>query len=208
MTRKTRDEDDIPARVLKACGITKLNPVQKLALDAGLLVRDNDCGREWEFFSNRVVFPDIARRGTVRHMIGRALGQGKKYLALPRLAKTVWNQANLPPRYPAIITESVMDAVTALQLQLPFAAINGTGIAHHLLPLLQRRKYLGILPQNDEASAEAVRLWKEKLPQARVIEIPWLETEKDLNDLYTGRGKAAARSILLKALHKVGFEFS
>jgi DNA primase len=182
--------------------------LRQAALEAGLIVKDFDAGNQWEFFYNRVVFPDITRSGTVRHMVGRALGQGKKYLALPGLPKSIWNLANLTPRDPVIITESVMDAVTALQMQLPFAAVNGTGIAHYLLPQLRRSKHLGILPQNDAPAIEAVRLWKEKLPHARPMEIPWLDTEKDLNDIYMGRGESAARSILLEALSEIGFEFS
>ena len=53
------------------------------ALTAGLLI-ENDSGRKYDRFRDRVIFPIVNQRGKVIAMGGRVLGDGKpKYLNSP-----------------------------------------------------------------------------------------------------------------------------
>jgi len=90
-------------------------------------------------------------------------------------------------------------------------AVNGTGLAIPLAEKLRRVPDLAILPQADEAGAEAVARWLELLPKARVLrEIPWGqmangESQKDLNDLWVTEGRKRAFHVIHAALRHAGF---
>jgi DNA primase len=174
---------------------------------AGLFVRnDRDELREW--LIQRIVFPDVSRNGTVRHMIGRSLDRSAslKYLSLGGLPKTIWGLGDVSRNKPVILTESIIDAVNLRQMGLQGAAVNGTGIAGYLLPELRKVPMLVLLPQNDPAGREAVARWKEKLPNARTLEHPFSETEKDLNDQVVACGMERTTKLVRQSLTEAGVE--
>jgi len=170
---------------------------------AGLFVRnDRDKPREW--LIGRIVFPDVSRNGTVRHMIGRSTRKSAslKYLSLGGIPKIIWGLGNINRRKPVILTESIIDAVNLRQMGFQGVAANGTGIAGYLLPVLRNIQFLLILPQNDPAGRDAVWRWKEKLPNAKIIDHPFLEGEKDLNDQVIAYGLAKTAALLRCSFEK------
>jgi len=174
---------------------------------AGLFVRnDRDEPREW--LIRRIVFPDVLRNGTVRHMIGRSMERSAflKYLSLAGLPKTIWGLGDVSKNKPVILTESIIDAVNLRQMGLQGAAVNGTGIAGYLLPGLRKVPVLVFLPQNDPAGREAVARWKEKLPKARTLEHTFSEAEKDLNDQVVACGMERTAELVRRSLVKAGVE--
>jgi len=172
---------------------------------AGLFVRnDRDKPREW--LIGRIVFPDVSKNGTVRHMIGRSTRKSAslKYLSLGGLPKVIWGLGNINRRKPVILTESIIDAVNLCQMGFQGTAVNGTGIPGYLLPSLQRIPILLLLSQNDPAGCEAIFRWQAKLPNSRLIDHPFLEGEKDLNDQVAAYGLEKTTSLLRRSLKKVG----
>lgn len=159
------------------------------AVVAGLYIR-NDEGAARELLSGRIVFPDIDRRGRVLHMVGRSLKADAfiRYLSLSGLPKTIWGLADVKRGDPVILTESIIDAVNLRQMGFQGVAVNGTGIASHLLPKLRKVRHLFILGQNDDAGVEAVQRWAEKLPNARLLDHRYRAGEKDLNDQVREKG--------------------
>ncbi len=179
---------------------------QRVAQAAGLFHDE----REW--LQGRIVFPDVGRNGTVLHMIGRAPERDARlrYLSLPGLPKTIWGLDNLRRSQPAILTESIIDALNLRELGYQGLAVNGTGLALPLAEKLRRVPFLAILPQNDAAGRDAVEKWRELLPRARVLaEIPWGQKadgapQKDFNDLWLAEGQEKAAQVLLRAMQSVG----
>lgn len=164
---------------------------------AGLYLR-NDEGTSRELLAGRLVFPDIDRRGRVLHMVGRSLEADAfiRYLSLCGLSKTIWGLADVKQSKPVILTESIIDAVNLRQMGFQGIAVNGTGIASHLLPKLRKVRDLFVLGQNDGAGIEAVNRWLDKLPNALLLEYPFNDGEKDLNDQVKHMGlKSIERAI-------------
>ena len=180
---------------------------RNLAVEAGLIYVNED-GRRWEFMKGRIAFPDLDRNGRVLGIIGRRLKhyQNPKYLTLKGLPKVIWGLHKFSRWQPIIIHESIMDACTAQLMGVPSVSPCGTGIAWHLVDELEKRQYLGFLSQDDDPSKRAVKRWKEKLPQGRVI-IGNYAGHKDLSEMATEVGWDAARKCLFALLEKAGFEY-
>jgi DNA primase len=168
---------------------------------AGLYLR-NDEGVVRELLAGRIVFPDIDRRGRVLHMVGRSLEADAfiRYLSLSGLPKTIWGLANVKQSKPVILTESIIDVVNLRQLGFQGIAVNGTGIASHLLPKLRKVRGLFILGQNDGAGADAVNRWLEKLSNALLLQYPFNDGEKDLNDQVKHKGLNSTRRAIQESL--------
>ena len=83
-------------------------------------------------------------------------------------------------------------------------AVNGTAIAGHLAPKLRRIPVLLVLRQNDEAGIEAAGRWLEKLPDARLLDYPYGEGEKDLNDQVVMRGLKSTAEDVRDAMIRAG----
>ncbi|MGA9531513.1 MAG: CHC2 zinc finger domain-containing protein [Anaerolineales bacterium] len=125
---------------------------------ARLYIR-NDEGATRELLAERIVFPDIDRRDRVLHMVGRSLDSSAflRYLSLSGLPKTIWGLEDAKRSKPVILTERIIDAVNLRQMGFQGVAVNGTGIASHLLPKLRKVRGLFILGQNDEEGLDAVQ---------------------------------------------------
>ena len=177
------------------------------AEEAGLFITDQK-GKPKELLARRVIFPDLMRNGSVRHMVGRSLDPSTKaaykYFALSGLPKTIWGLVRVSRKPPVILTESTPDAVNLLQMGFHGAAVGGTGIASYLVKDLEKVRDLVILPQNDERGREAAQNWRELLPHARLLDHPYQEEEKDINDQVRRYGLSGTREVLLKSLEKAG----
>lgn len=162
--------------------------------------------REW--LRGRLIFPDIGRDGTVHGMTGRSLSKSKswRYLDLPGLPKTIWGLRFVNRKMPAILLESLPDAVNLKQIGFQGLAVKSTGIASYLIPELKKIDFLALLPQSDEMGAEASKKWKTELPHARPLVIPYKRGEKDINDIFMNRGKEATRKLLTNAMGDAGFQ--
>lgn len=119
------------------------------ALTAGLLI-ENDRGRKYDRFRDRVIFPIINQRGKVIAMGGRVLGDGKpKYLNSPEtplfskshelyglhhIRKFAKNLSRI------VVVEGYMDVIALAQFGIHFAvATLGTSVGKPHLELLFRR---------------------------------------------------------------------
>ena len=180
------------------------------AEEAGLFIMGKD-GKPRELLARRIIFPDVMRNGSVKHMIGRSTDPNSKaaykYFALSGLPRTIWGLDRASKTKPVILTESTPDAVNLLQMGFQGTAVGGTGIASYLIPRLSRF-HVVILPQNDDRGREAVQRWAELLPKVRVLwEYPFSEGEKDLNDQVRSCGLSATRKTLVTALAEVGITY-
>lgn len=119
------------------------------ALTAGLLI-ENDKGRKYDRFRDRVIFPIVNQRGKVIAMGGRVLGDGKpKYLNSPEtplfskshelyglhhIRKFAKNLIRI------VVVEGYMDVIALAQFGIHYAvATLGTSVGKPHLELLFRR---------------------------------------------------------------------
>lgn len=119
------------------------------ALTAGLLI-ENDKGRKYDRFRDRVIFPIVNQRGKVIAMGGRVLGDGKpKYLNSPEtplfskshelyglhhIRKFAKNLSRI------VVVEGYMDVIALAQFGIHYAvATLGTSVGKPHLDLLFRR---------------------------------------------------------------------
>ena len=119
------------------------------ALTAGLLI-ENDKGRKYDRFRDRVIFPIVNQRGKVIAMGGRVLGDGKpKYLNSPEtplfskshelyglhhIRKFAKNLSRI------VVVEGYMDVIALAQFGIHYAvATLGTSVVKPHLELLFRR---------------------------------------------------------------------
>ncbi len=119
------------------------------ALTAGLLI-ENDKGRKYDRFRDRVIFPIVNQRGKVIAMGGRVLGDGKpKYLNSPetplfskshelyglhQIRKFAKNLSRI------VVVEGYMDVIALAQFGIHYAvATLGTSVGKPHLELLFRR---------------------------------------------------------------------
>ena len=119
------------------------------ALTAGLLI-ENDSGRKYDRFRDRVIFPIVNQRGKVIAMGGRVLGDGKpKYLNSPEtplfskshelyglhhIRKFAKNLSRI------VVVEGYMDVIALAQFGIHYAvATLGTSVGKPHLEMLFRR---------------------------------------------------------------------
>ena len=169
---------------------------QDAAAKAGLYYE----GREW--LQNRIVFPDVTDKGVVKHMVGRSLIPDAKvrYMSLPGINRTLYRLGACSKTKTVIITESMMDTVNLWQMGLQGVGVNGTGMSKEQIADLSAYPHIAILPQNDDAGREGVAKWKLAIPQAFMLDIPYKEGEKDVNDLVRRYGFDATGMMITDAI--------
>ena len=136
------------------------------ALTAGLLI-ENDSGRKYDRFRDRVIFPIVNQRGKVIAMGGRVLGDGKpKYLNSPEtplfskshelyglhhIRKFVKNLSRI------VVVEGYMDVIALAQFGIHYAvATLGTSVGKpHLEMLFRRVDQVVFCFDGDEAGRKA-----------------------------------------------------
>ncbi len=136
------------------------------ALTAGLLI-ENDSGRKYDRFRDRVIFPIVNQRGKVIAMGGRVLGDGKpKYLNSPEtplfskshelyglhhIRKFAKNVSRI------VVVEGYMDVIALAQFGIHYAvATLGTSVGKpHLEMLFRRVDQVVFCFDGDEAGRKA-----------------------------------------------------
>ena len=136
------------------------------ALTAGLLIQ-NDSGRKYDRFRDRVIFPIVNQRGKVIAMGGRVLGDGKpKYLNSPEtplfskshelyglhhIRKFAKNLSRI------VVVEGYMDVIALAQFGIHYAvATLGTSVGKpHLEMLFRRVDHVVFCFDGDEAGRKA-----------------------------------------------------
>ena len=136
------------------------------ALTAGLLI-ENDSGRKYDRFRDRVIFPIVNQRGKVIAMGGRVLGDGKpKYLNSPEtplfskshelyglhhIRKFAKNLSRI------VVVEGYMDVIALAQFGIHYAvATLGTSVGKpHLEMLFRRVDQVVFCFDGDEAGRKA-----------------------------------------------------
>ena len=136
------------------------------ALTVGLLI-ENDKGRKYDRFRDRVIFPIVNQRGKVIAMGGRVLGDGKpKYLNSPEtplfskshelyglhhIRKFAKNLSRI------VVVEGYMDVIALAQFGIHYAvATLGTSVGKpHLEALFRRVEQVVFCFDGDEAGRKA-----------------------------------------------------
>ena len=136
------------------------------ALTAGLLI-ENDSGRKYDRFRDRVIFPIVNQRGKVIALGGRVLGDGKpKYLNSPEtplfskshelyglhhIRKFAKNLSRI------VVVEGYMDVIALAQFGIHYAvATLGTSVGKpHLEMLFRRVDQVVFCFDGDEAGRKA-----------------------------------------------------
>ena len=154
-----------------------------------------------EYFTNRIIFPNLTKNGDVLNFTGRAVFKnGQRYLNLPNLRKNLYLLELADPDQDLFLTESVTDAVSLHQLGFPAAAVNGTAMSERMKKSLEPFSKIIIVPQNDKASMDAARSWWESIPRCRIMLPEYIDGhEKDVNDILRLEGERACGIKLLDA---------
>ncbi|GEM_PF-1381741 len=163
-------------------------------LRAGV-VRKTNGGRAGDFFSDRIVIPNIVR-GRVVHLTSRSLGDAEpRHLHLPGPIPHLYNEDAL--RAPeALLAEGVFDCLAAEQAGFPCAALYGAGPlkADRLARLASSPAVLYLCLDGDAPGREAaLRLADSLGERARLVDLP---DGLDLADFLLARPPADLRALL------------
>ena len=144
-----------------------------------------------EYFTNRIIFPNITKDGRVLNLTGRAVGNSaRRYLNIPNVKKNLYLLELADPGEELYLTESVPDAVTLYQLGYSAAAANGTALSGQMKAALDAYGQIIIVPQNDSASMNAACRWCEAIPRCRILLPEYMDgKEKDINDILRLEGE-------------------
>jgi DNA primase len=180
--------------------------------DAGLIRRDEETGRTFELFSQRVMFPILDRRGVIISFGGRILGTGQpKYVNGPEtsvfskrrnlyglnLARDgVRNGGTL------IVVEGYMDVIAAAQAGFTAAvAPLGTALTNEQLEELWRVSPCPVLCFDGDAAgaraaSRAMELALPMLTPERTLKFATLPTGDDPDSLVRKGGASAFQAVL------------
>jgi DNA primase len=184
-------------------------------VDAGLMRRDDETGRTFDLFFNRVMFPIRDRRGRVISFGGRTLGDGQpKYVNGPETAlfakrRTLYglDQAREAVRSGAalVVVEGYMDVIAMAQAGIGGAvAPLGTALADEQLEELWRLAPAPILcfdgdTAGSRAAARAAELALPLLSHDRTLRLARLPAHDDPDTVVRRQGSEAMRGILASA---------
>ncbi|WP_374385121.1 DNA primase [Dongia sp.] len=203
--------------------LAKENIPESIALESGMLVKNEDTGRVYDRFRGRVMFPIMDAKGRVIAFGGRALGDEKpKYLNSPETplfhkGRTLYNlnHAQKPARdkNEIIVVEGYMDVIALAEGGFPHAvAPLGTALTEDHIQLLWRFAQEPILCFDGDAAGQkaAARGVERVLPLLKPglsLRFAWLPQGQDPDDLIrgpangggAGGGAGAMRQVLEKA---------
>ncbi|MED5524767.1 MAG: DNA primase [Pseudomonadota bacterium] len=195
---------------------------QQLLMDTGMLVQ-NDSGRRYDRFRDRVMFPIRDRRGRTIAFGGRVLGDGTpKYLNSPE-TRIYHKGSELYGLYEArqanrdlerlVVVEGYMDVVALFQAGITYAVASlGTSTTSDQLELLFRSSPEVICCYDgDRAGREAAwRAMENALPllrDGRTLKFIFLADGEDPDSMVRKEGKAAFEAALAGALPLSQFLF-
>jgi DNA primase len=180
--------------------------------EAGLLRRDDETGRPFDLFFNRVMFPIRDRRGRVISFGGRILGDGQpKYVNGPETAlfakrRTLYalDLAREAMRGGArlVVVEGYMDVIALAQAGVGGAvAPLGTALTEEQLEELWRLAPAPILCFDGDAAgaraaARAAELALPLLAPERTLQLATLPAGEDPDTLVRRQGVAGMQSVL------------
>jgi DNA primase len=189
---------------------------QEQLLDAGLMRRDDETGRTFDLFFNRVMFPIRDRRGRVISFGGRILGDGQpKYVNGPETAlfskrRTLYglDQAREAVRNgaPLVVVEGYMDVIALAQAGIGGAvAPLGTALTEEQLQELWRHASAPILcfdgdAAGSRAAARAADLALPMLATDRTLRLARLPAGEDPDTLVRRQGVDTMHGILTSAV--------
>ncbi len=185
-------------------------------VDAGLMRRDEETGRTFELFFNRVMFPIRDRRGRVISFGGRILGDGQpKYVNGPETAlfskrRTLYalDLAREAVRggAPLVVVEGYMDVIALAQAGIGGAvAPLGTALTEEQLEELWRLSPTPILcfdgdAAGSRAAARGAELALPLLAPDRTLRLARLPGGEDPDTLVRRQGPDALRAVLAGAV--------
>lgn len=185
---------------------------QDQLIESGLMRRDDETGRVFDLFFNRVMFPIRDRRGRVISFGGRTLGDGQpKYVNGPETAlfskrRTLYalDQAREAARAGAALTvvEGYMDVIALAQAGMGGAvAPLGTALTEEQLEELWRLAPAPILcfdgdAAGSRAAARAAELALPLLAPDRTLRFATLPAGEDPDTLVRRQGAQGMRAIL------------
>ena len=188
---------------------------QDQLVDAGLMRRDDETGRAFELFFNRVMFPIRDRRGRVISFGGRVLGDGQpKYVNGPETAlfskrRTLYalDLAREAVRggAPLVVVEGYMDVIALAQAGIGGAvAPLGTALTEEQLDELWRLAPAPILcfdgdAAGSRAAARAAELALPLLAPDRTLRLARLPSGEDPDSFVRRQGGDAVRAVLSTA---------
>ena len=180
--------------------------------EAGLIRRDEETGRSFELFSQRVMFPILDRRGSIISFGGRILGAGQpKYLNGPetpvfskRRSLYGLNLARDGIRSGGtlIVVEGYMDVIAAAQAGFTAAvAPLGTALTNEQLEELWRVSPCPVLCFDGDAAgaraaSRAMDLALPLLTPERMLRFATLPSGDDPDSLLSKGGAAAFQAVL------------
>jgi DNA primase len=180
--------------------------------EAGLMRRDDETGRTFDLFFNRVMFPIRDRRGRVISFGGRTLGDAQpKYVNGPETAlfakrRTLYalDLAREAVRggAPLVVVEGYMDVIALAQAGIGGAvAPLGTALTVEQLEELWRLVPAPILCFDGDAAgaraaARAAELVLPLLAPERTLKLATLPTGEDPDTLVRRRGAGGMRTVL------------
>ena len=185
-------------------------------VDAGLMRRDEETGRTFDLFFNRVMFPIRDRRGRVISFGGRILGDGQpKYVNGPETAlfakrRTLYGldlaREAVRGGAPLVVVEGYMDVISLAQAGIGGAvAPLGTALTEEQLEELWRLTPAPILCFDGDAAGAraAARVAEIALPllaPERTLKLGRLPTSEDPDTLVRRRGADGMRDVLNAAI--------
>ena len=188
---------------------------QDQLVDAGLMRRDDETGRAFDLFFNRVMFPIRDRRGRVISFGGRIIGDGQpKYVNGPETAlfskrRTLYalDLAREAVRggAPLVVVEGYMDVIALAQAGIGGAvAPLGTALSEEQLEELWRLAAAPILcfdgdAAGSRAAARAAELALPLLAPDRTLRLARLPSGEDPDTLVRRQGPDAVRAVLSTA---------
>jgi DNA primase len=189
---------------------------QDQLIDAGLIRRDEETGRVFELFFNRVMFPIRDRRGRVISFGGRILGDGQpKYVNGPETAlfakrRTLYalDRAREAVRSgaPLVVVEGYMDVIALAQAGIGGAvAPLGTALTEEQLEALWRLAPAPILcfdgdAAGSRAAARAAELALPLLAPDRTLRLARLPAGEDPDTLVRRQGADGMSGVLAAAV--------
>ncbi len=183
--------------------------------EAGLIRRDEETHRQFELFSNRVMFPIRDRRGVIISFGGRTLGIGQpKYLNGPETAafskrRTLYGldlaRDAVRNGEVLVVVEGYMDVIAAAQAGLAGAvAPLGTALTNEQMEELWRVSHAPVLCFDGDgagarAASRAMDLVLPLLTPERSMKFATLPAGEDPDSLLRKGGVAMLRGVLDRA---------
>jgi len=192
----------------------------KALSDAGLVI-DNDAGRRYDRFRNRIIFPIHDRRGRVIAFGGRVLDSGEpKYLNSPEtplfekgreLYGLFLAQKPIRDSGFALVVEGYMDVVALAQygVENAVATLGTATTPHHINTLLRQTDRIVFCFDGDAAGRRAA--WRalenslEALRDDATLAFLFLPAEHDPDSFVRAEGADAFRGAAKAALPLTGF---